>query len=703
LDLNKFVLKSKYSPTLAQKTCISSLTDGLEAGYTDQVMLGVTGSGKTFVMANLIKNVQKPTLVLAHNKTLAAQLFSEFKEYFPNNSVKYFVSYYDYYQPEAYIPKRDLYIEKESQINEVIEKYRNAATQSLLTRSDTLIIASVSCIYGLGDPDDYMSLSRTVRIGDKYSRDKFLRHLSDMQYERSHIDFYGGLFRVRGDTVEIYLSSDDKIVRIEYFGDEIESIKIINPVSGEILEKPTKVEIFPAKHFVTPYETLKEVIPTIESDLKNEVDAFKTANKMVEAYRLEQRVKFDMEMMRETGYCSGIENYSRYINKRSPGSAPSTLLDYFPDDWLLIVDESHITIPQTRGMYHGDLARKSNLVDFGFRLKAALDNRPLKFQEFRSRLNQTIYCSATPEEYELSLAQNKVELLVRPTGLLDPQIELRPITVESFSKLKAETIANGYLEMPITKETECKKNQIDDLLIEVEKTTKKGSRVLITTLTKRMAEDLSSYLLELNIKVTYIHSELDAIKRVELLRDLRKGKYDVLVGINLLREGLDLPEVSLIVIMDADKEGFLRSRTSLVQTIGRAARHLEGKVIMYAGHITGSMKYAIDETLRRRKAQAEYNQENNIVAKSIQKDIKETFKIIAGDKSSKNKNESDDLFKRVELYSILSDNEKKRLKKEIEIEMNIRADSLEFEVAADLRDLLSLINHPVNPKVHNKL
>lgn len=685
---NKFQLSSKYKPSPTQVDVIKTLSDGVMHDDKNQVLLGVTGSGKTFVMANVIEKTQKATLVLAHNKTLAAQLFSELKEFFPNNAVKYFVSYYDYYQPEAYIPRRDLYIEKESEINEVIEKYRNAATQSLVSRNDVIIVASVSCIYGLGDPDDYMELSRIVRIGENYSREKLLRHLSDMQYERSEIDFYSGLFRVRGDTVEVYLSSDDKVVRIEYFGDNVDAIKIINPVSGEILDKPKEIEIFPAKHFVTPYQTLKDILPQVEADLKKEVADFKAAGKMVEAYRLEQRVNFDIEMMRETGFCNGIENYSRYISRRKPGTAPSTLLDYFPDDWLLIVDESHITIPQVRGMYNGDQARKRNLVDFGFRLKAAMDNRPLKFDEFLRKINRIIYCSATPDEYEISLSGKPVELLVRPTGLLDPKIELRPITAEAFGSLKKEVIKNKYLDMPIASDITYNKNQIDDLLEEIQRTVKAGQRVLITTLTKRMAEELSAYLLELGIKVTYIHSELDTIKRVEVLRELRLGKYDVLVGINLLREGLDLPEVSLVAIMDADKEGFLRSRTSLIQTIGRAARHQDGRVIMYAEHITDSMKHAIDETRRRRTVQEEYNIEHGITPASIQKAIGEIIHGAEEDADSKRDKSEQDLFKRAESYKILSDSEKRRLEKEIEIEMTMHADTLEFEKAAELRDLL---------------
>jgi excinuclease ABC subunit B len=693
----KFELKSKYNPSDTQEVAIDKLTAGLKEKIPHQVLLGVTGSGKTFVMANIIKNVQKPTLVLAHNKTLAAQLFAEFREYFPENAVKYFVSYYDFYQPEAYLPQRDLYIEKESEVNKVIEKYRNAATQSLLTRSDTIIVASVSCIYGLGDPEDYQALSRDIEVGTKYSRDKLLRHLSDMQYERNEIDFHSGTFRVRGDTVEVYLSSDDLVIRIEYFGDEVEAIKSLNPITGEIMEKMQTVSIYPAKHFATPYETLKEIIPTIENDLQVEVEEFKKAGKTIEAYRLEQRVKFDVEMLRETGFCSGIENYSRYIDKRKQGTPPSTLIDYFPDDWLLFIDESHITLPQVRGMFFGDLARKTNLVNYGFRLKAALDNRPLTINEFTKKLNQTIYVSATPDEFEVKEAEKykngeiggTTELLIRPTGLIDPIIELKPINSASYEKLNAEIVKNGYEEFFKIGEMSDKYNQIDDLIIEIKNNVKNGHRVLVTTLTKRMAEDLSAYLLEIGTKVTYIHSELDAIKRVELLRDLRLGKYDVLVGINLLREGLDLPEVSLVAIMDADKEGFLRSKNSLVQTIGRAARHQDGRVIMYADHITDSMKFAINETRRRRTLQQKYNKEHNITPTSINKAIGEiSLESIDDTKDSKQNKINSDLFVKAESFNIYNAKEKNTLLKEIELQMSMYADMLEFEKAAELRDLI---------------
>jgi len=698
--MRKFELASKFKPAPAQADAIAKLYQGLEAEMKHQTLTGVTGSGKTFVMANLIEKINKPTLILAHNKTLAAQLFSEFKNFFPNNAVKYFISYYDYYQPEAYIPQRDLYIEKESEVNKTIEKYRNAATQALLTRRDTLIVASVSCIYGLGDPDDYETLSRDLEKGMTYNREKLLRHLSDMQYERTVHDFGPGTFRVRGDNVEIYLSSSDEALRIEYFGDQIEALKTINPLTGEVLERPDSYKLFPAKHFVTPYESLKAIIPQIREDLKLEVQNFLEAGKKIEAYRLEQRVNFDMEMMVETGYCSGIENYSRYIDRREPGTPPSTLIDYFPDDWLLFVDESHITLPQVRGMYNGDKMRKGNLVDYGFRLKAALDNRPLKYHEFQKRLDQVIYTSATPDEEELNLSINpeiilndgskyigKAELLIRPTGLLDPIVDIRPPDADSFDKLKQDVVANGYMEMKIVSQDKHQANQIDDLINEIKATVEKGQRVLVTTLTKRMAEDLAGYLTQIGIKVTYIHSDLDSIKRVEILKNLRLGKFDCLIGINLLREGLDLPEVSLVAIMDADKEGFLRSRTSLIQTMGRAARHIDGRVVMYAAHITGSMKQAIDETLRRRKVQDEYNKSMNITPTGITKDISDTL-TTKEEEDKEQEKEMLSLMKRIEMYPALDPKAQKLVLKELQLQMEIYADMQEYEKAAECRDLL---------------
>jgi excinuclease ABC subunit B len=698
--MRKFELASKFKPAPAQQDVIAKLYSGLEAQMKHQTLTGVTGSGKTFVMANIIEKINKPTLILAHNKTLAAQLFAEFKNFFPNNAVKYFISYYDYYQPEAYIPQRDLYIEKESEVNKTIEKYRNAATQALLTRSDTLIVASVSCIYGLGDPEDYETLSRDLEQGMHYNREKLLRHLSDMQYERTVHDFAPGTFRVRGDNVEVYLSSSDEALRIEYFGDQIESLKTINPLTGEVIERPSSYRLFPAKHFVTPYESLKAIIPQIREDLKQEVKQFMEAGKKIEAYRLEQRVNFDMEMMVETGYCSGIENYSRYIDRREPGTPPSTLIDYFPDDWLLFVDESHITLPQVRGMYNGDKMRKENLVNYGFRLKAALDNRPLKYHEFQTRLDQVIYTSATPDEEELNYSVNpaiklsdgssyigKAELLIRPTGLLDPLVDIRPPDADSFETLKHDCIVNKYLDMSIVKQEKHSANQIDDLINEIKNTVAKGQRVLVTTLTKRMAEDLAGYLTQIGIKVTYIHSDLDSIKRVEILKNLRLGKYDCLIGINLLREGLDLPEVSLVAIMDADKEGFLRSRTSLIQTMGRAARHIEGKVIMYASHITGSMKFAIDETLRRRKVQDEYNKRMNITPTGIIKEISDVLSV-REDNDKEEAKEMLTLMKRVDMYPALDPKAQKLVIKELQLQMEIYADMQEYEKAAECRDLL---------------
>lgn len=696
--MQKFKLSAKFKPSEEQARVIKDLKTGLDAGLSDQTLVGVTGSGKTFMMANIIEQVNKPTLILAHNKTLAAQLFAEFRNFFPENSVKYFVSYYDYYQPEAYIPQRDLYIEKESEINKTIEKYRNAATQSLLTRSDTLIVASVSCIYGLGDPDDYEALSREFKVGDHYGRDKILQQLVAMQYERVANDFGNGTFRVRGDNLEVYLTSDDIALRLEFFGDEIEAIKLINPLTAEVLEKPEVYRLFPAKHFVTPYERLKGVLPTIRTDMEKEVASFKTQEKMIEAYRLEQRVNFDLEMMQETGYCTGIENYSRYLDKRTPGTPPATLLDFFPDDWLLFIDESHISIPQVRGMYNGDQMRKENLVNFGFRLKAALDNRPLKFEEFRKRLDQTIYTTATPSEYELSLSREAghraglpgtTEILIRPTGLLDPIVDVRPPDHESLQKLLQSLKDNGYDDMSIMNHADNLHNQIDDLIIEIRDTVAKKQRVIVTTLTKRMSEDLAGYLVELGIKVTYIHSDLDAIKRVEILKNLRLGKYDVLIGINLLREGLDLPEVSLVAILDADKEGFLRSNTSLIQIMGRAARHQDGRVLMYAGQITKSMKYAIDEVRRRRATQEAYNLEHGITPTSIQKDIEDMITKLDGEADTGEDDANISLMKRIDSYPILNPKAQKVLLKEIEVQMEIYADALEFEKAAEYRDLLN--------------
>ncbi len=689
-----FKLKSKYKPAGDQPRAIKLLRSGIESNIKYQTLLGVTGSGKTFTIASVIENIQKPTLVISHNKTLAAQLYSEFKEFFPDNSVGYFVSYYDYYQPEAYVPKRDLYIEKEVDINESIERYRNAATQALLTRKDVIIVASVSCIYGLGNPDDYMTLSRNIEVNLEYNREKLLRHLGDLQYERSEYDFFPGMYRVRGDVVDIYNAADETAIRIEFFGNTVEGIKIVSPISGEVLDKPRKITIFPAKHFVTPYEALTSAIPDIKEELKRQIEYFKKRDQDLEANRIEQRVNYDIEMLRETGYCSGIENYSRFIENRIKGTPPSTLLDYFPDDFILIIDESHMTIPQIRGMYNGDRARKEVLVEYGFRLPSALDNRPLKFNEFNKKLDQVMFTSATPADYEISLSKKVVkkdvkkgviEQIIRPTGLLDPMIEVRPTEKKSKNMLiksfKSYRLKNQLKNL---KKFNCL-NQIDDLINEIKITISKKQRTLVTTLTKRMAEDLSSYLKEIGIKVQYLHSEIDTIERVRILKDLRIGRYDVIVGINLLREGLDLPEVSLIAILDADKAGFLRSEVSLIQTIGRAARHKDGHVIMYADTITKAINNAIKETERRRKIQNKYNKKYNIKPESIKKDITDQLdKPIEDDKAKI----LDDLDKRTEAYVTLSLREKRKLLNDLDIQMLIYADMMEFEKAAKLRDTI---------------
>ena len=643
----EFKLKSKYKPTGDQPTAIAQLVAGLKSGEREQTLLGVTGSGKTFTMANIIQATQKPTLILAHNKTLAAQLYSEFKDFFPENEVHYFVSYFDYYQPEAYIASTDTYIEKDSRINEEIEKLRHAATEALLTRRDTIIISSVSCIYGIGSPASYQEMSLHLKVGDRYKQEKFLRHLKDIQYDRNDVDFVRGTFRVRGDTVDILTASSDLAIRVEFFGDVIDRLTIINPLTGEILEKPSFYDIFPNSHYATPREIIERAIPEIEKEFEARYDYFEKNKKYLEAQRLAQRTKYDLEMLRETGFVKGIENYTCYLTERSAGEQPATLLDYFPDDFLLLVDESHMTLPQVRGMFNGDRARKTVLVDNGFRLPSALDNRPLTFEEFYAHINQAIYVSATPGDFELEHSPKPAQQVIRPTGLLDPEVEVRPI-----------------------------EGQVDDLMEEIRQRVKLGERVLVTTLTKRMAEDLSGFLEENGVKTAYIHSEIDTLERGDILRDLRNGTFDVLVGINLLREGLDLPEVSLVAIMDADKEGFLRSESALIQTIGRAARHERGKVIMYADKITRSMRVALDETNRRREIQQKYNEENGITPKSVASEIKEGLRAILPAKDKKAKL---DLKKipRDEWQNVITD---------LTAQMKAASASLEFELAADLRD-----------------
>lgn len=653
----QFRLDHQFTPRGDQPQAIAKLSDGVNLGYKNQTLLGVTGSGKTFTMANIVAQVQKPTLVMCHNKTLAAQLAAEFREFFPHNAVEYFVSYYDYYQPEAYLPRSDTYIEKESQVNEEIEKMRNSATRSLLTRPDTIIVASVSAIYGLGDPGDYQEMTLHIAKGEVMKREKILRRLADLQYQRNDVDFSRGKFRARGENIEVIPSYEDKAIRIELFGDTVERIVELDALTGEILNILEEAVIFPAKHYVTPQDKLSAALAEIEFDMKNEVAAFKERGKLIEAQRLEQRVNYDLEMMREVGFCNGIENYSRYFDGREPGSAPSSLLDYFPDDFLLFVDESHISMPQIRGMYFGDKSRKDVLVEYGFRLAAARDNRPLKFEEFLRRINQTIFVSATPSDYEIQQSEQVVEQLIRPTGLIDPDIEIKPTD-----------------------------GQIDDLIAEINKRVRNKQRVLVTTLTKRMAEDLSEFLEEANIRVHYLHSDVETLDRVDILRDLRLGVYDVVVGINLLREGLDLPEVSLVAILDADKEGFLRGKTALVQTMGRAARHVEGHVIMYADKITDSMKYAMDETLRRRAIQQEYNQKHGITPQSVIKEIKDQLPV---EHNADQLTELDeDVLQQLDVAAIPKD-ELKRAIKRLEEEMARAAQELDFEYAAQLRDKVS--------------
>ena len=646
--MDKFILHSNYSPTGDQPQAIEKLTEGIKNGLKEQVLLGVTGSGKTFTMANIIERVNRPTLVLAHNKTLAAQLCSEFREFFPENAVEYFVSYYDYYQPEAYIPGSDTYIEKDSAINDEIDKLRHSATCALSERRDVIIVASVSCIYSLGNPIDYKNMVISLRTGMEKSRDELLRKLVDLQYERNDINFIRNKFRVRGDTVEIFpANSQENAVRVEFFGDEIDRISEINTVTGEVKALLSHAAIYPASHYIVPHEKLEDALKEIDEEMEERVRFFNENGQLIEAQRIRQRTEYDIEMLREIGTCKGVENYSRVLSRRAPGSVPSTLLDYFPDDYLLFVDESHVTLPQVRGMYGGDRARKENLVQYGFRLPSAFDNRPLNFEEFYSHVNQAIFVSATPGQFEKDHAAQIAEQVIRPTGLLDPKISVRPTD-----------------------------GQIDDLVSEINIRTAKKQRVLITTLTKKMAEDLTEYLNDLGIKVRYMHYDIDTMERMEIIRDLRLGEFDVLVGINLLREGLDIPEVSLVAILDADKEGFLRSETSLVQTIGRAARNAEGEVIMYADTVTDSMERAISETERRRDIQSRYNTEHGITPKTVIKDVRDIIEI-----GQKVKDEKP--------ISKMSRIEKETEIKRLTAEMKQAAKILEFEHAAYLRDKIN--------------
>ncbi|MYE53881.1 MAG: excinuclease ABC subunit UvrB [Chloroflexi bacterium] len=643
-----FQIMSDFKPTGDQPEAIAKAVAGLDEGLRHLTLMGVTGSGKTFTMANIIEKEQRPTLVIAHNKTLAAQLATEFKEFFPNNAVEYFVSYYDYYQPEAYVPRTDTYIEKDADINEELDKLRHAATRALLTRRDTLIVASVSCIFGLGSPEEYQSFVAYVRKGEMRNRRLLIRQLVDMQYERNDMDFARGNFRIRGDTMEILPAYEELGVRIEFWGDEVERIVTVDPLTGELLGERDDIEIFPAKHFVTSQEKMTLAIQDIEVELEKCVSDLKTQGKLLEAERLESRTRYDIEMMQETGYCAGVENYSRHLARREAGSTPYTLMDYLPDDYLLFVDESHMTLPQIRGMFRGDQSRKETLVEFGFRLPSALDNRPLNFQEFEEHVNQAVYVTATPGPYEHEHSQSFIEQVIRPTGLLDPVVEVKPTT-----------------------------GQIDDLLYQIRERVAKGQRCLITTLTKRMSEELADYLREMGVKVHYLHSEIDTLERSEILRDLRLGVYDVVVGINLLREGIDLPEVSLVAILDADKEGYLRSLTALVQTIGRAARHEEGSVIMYADVVTDSMKRAIDETERRRAIQEAYNREHGITPQGIRKDIRDiTERVRAVAEQATPYITHDDIPK----------DDLTRLVKDLESQMKAASRALEFEKAALLRD-----------------
>ncbi|WP_281190791.1 excinuclease ABC subunit UvrB [Staphylococcus schleiferi] len=653
MEHHDFKIASKFDPQGDQPKAIEALVKGIKEGKRHQTLLGATGTGKTFTMSNVIKEVGKPTLIIAHNKTLAGQLYSEFKAFFPENRVEYFVSYYDYYQPEAYVPSTDTFIEKDASINDEIDQLRHSATSALFERDDVIIIASVSCIYGLGNPDEYRDLVVSIRVGMEMDRSDLLRKLVDVQYTRNDIDFKRGTFRVRGDVVEIFPASRDELcIRVEFFGDEIDRISEINYLTGEVLKERERFALFPASHFVTREEKMKIAIERIEKELETQLEHLRSENKLLEAQRLEQRTNYDLEMMREMGFTSGIENYSVHLTLRPLGSTPYTLLDYFGDDWLVMIDESHVTLPQIRGMYNGDQARKKVLVEHGFRLPSALDNRPLKFEEFEEKTKQLVYVSATPGPYELEHTNEMVEQIIRPTGLLDPKIEVRPT-----------------------------KNQIDDLLSEIQERTERNERVLITTLTKKMSEDLTTYLKEAGVKVNYLHSEIKTLERIEIIRDLRMGTFDVLIGINLLREGLDIPEVSLVVILDADKEGFLRSERSLIQTIGRAARNDKGEVIMYADKITDSMQVAIDETERRREIQMAYNEAHGIVPQTINKQIHD---VISATVESDETNED----ARTEVPKKMTKKERQKTIENVEKEMKEAAKALDFEKATELRDLL---------------
>ena len=676
-----FKVEAPFTPTGDQPTAIQSLTDGIERGEWVQVLLGATGTGKTFTMAKVIEAVQKPTLIIAHNKTLAAQLCSEFKSFFPNNAVEYFVSYYDFYQPEAYIPSSDTYIEKDASINDEIDKLRHSATMSLFERRDVIIVASVSCIYGLGDPEDYSDLVLSLRLGQTKSRDEILSKLVDIQYTRNDMNFIRGTFRVQGDTIEIFPAAySERAIRVELFGDEIDRLVEVDALTGEVIAERKHVAVYPASHYVTTKEKMKIAVERIEAELDEQLAKLKAEDRLLEAQRLEQRTRYDIEMMQEMGYCSGIENYSRHMSERKAGEAPYTLIDYFPDDFLIMVDESHVTIPQVRAMYNGDRARKESLIEYGFRLPSALDNRPLKFDEFVERINQIVYVSATPGPYEMEVETNVAEQIIRPTGLLDPSIEIRPI-----------------------------KGQMDDLLGEIHKRAAKNERVLVTTLTKKMAEDLTEFLKEMGVRVRYLHSDIVTIERAEIIRDLRAGVFDVLVGINLLREGLDMPEVSLVAILDADKEGFLRSDTAMIQTIGRAARNVNGHVIMYADRVTGSMQRAMDETDRRRAVQEAYNIEHHITPKSVSKDVKELIELTKieedmvtdgkglSPKKGKKKSSAAGMDHGHEPYAQDADatkvaeitaEELYNKIEELDRQMKAAAKQLEFEKAAKLRDQL---------------